>query len=124
MTEGIIQGLTVLTQMLEIAGVSALVIGFIVATKRWIQHIQQQGILPSTHRYRQSLGRTILIGLEILVAATIIKTISVNPTLESMGLLAIMVIIRTIIGWTTVLEIRGRWPWQQAPGTDEIGTKY
>jgi uncharacterized membrane protein len=61
--------------------------------------------------------------LEVLVAATIIKTISVNPTLESMGLLAFMVIIRTIIGWTTVLEIRSRWPWQQAPAADEIVTK-
>jgi uncharacterized membrane protein len=59
-----------------------------------------------------------MIGLEVLVAATIIKTISVNPTLESMGLLAFMVVIRTIIGWTTVLEISGRWPWQKpGPGT-------
>ena len=88
MTDSIAQGLVLLTQILEMAGVSALVLGFIVTTTRWIRHIQQQGILPSINRYRQSLGRTILIGLEILVAATIIKTISVNPSLESMGLLA------------------------------------
>ncbi len=114
MTDSIALGLGLLTQWLEIAGVSALVLGFIIATTRWIRHRQQQGILPSINRYRQSLGRTILVGLEILVAATIIKTISVNPTLESMGLLAFMVVIRTIIGWTTVLEIRGRWPWHKS----------
>jgi uncharacterized membrane protein len=113
-TDSIAQGLALISQMLEIAGVSALVLGFIVATTIWIRHIQQQGLLPSINQYRQSLGRTIMIGLEVLVAATIIKTISVNPTLESMGLLAFMVVIRTIIGWTTVLEISGRWPWQKS----------
>jgi uncharacterized membrane protein len=112
MTEVIAQGLVVITQMLEIAGAGALVIGFIIATTRWFQQMRQKGILSAVGRYRQSLGRTILVGLEILVAATIIKTISVNPSLESMGLLAIMVIIRTILGWATVLEISGRWPWQ------------
>lgn len=64
-------------------------------------------------RYRQSLGRSVLIGLEVLVAATIIKTITVEPSLESLGLLAGMIVIRTILGWTTVLEISGRWPWQK-----------
>ena len=113
MSEIVAQGLGVLIQMFEIAGAGALIIGFIVATTRWFQHIRQQGPLPAISKYRQSLGRTILIGLEILVAATIIKTISVDPSLENMGLLAIMVVIRTMLGWTTVLEISGRWPWQK-----------
>ena len=113
MSEIVAQGLGVLIQMFEIAGAGALIIGFIVATTRWFQHIRQQGTLPAISKYRQSLGRTILIGLEILVAATIIKTISVDPSLENMGLLAIMVVIRTMLGWTTVLEISGRWPWQR-----------
>jgi uncharacterized membrane protein len=55
-----------------------------------------------------------LIGLEILVAATIIKTITLEPTVESMSLLALMVVIRTVLGWTMVLEMSGRWPWQRA----------
>jgi uncharacterized membrane protein len=54
-----------------------------------------------------------LIGLEILVAATIIKTIIVEPSVEGVGLLATMIIIRTMLGWTTVLEVSGRWPWQR-----------
>ena len=70
MTDSIAQGLVLLTQILEMAGVSALVLGFIVTTTRWIRHIQQQGILPSINRYRQSLGRTILIGLEMYVVRT------------------------------------------------------
>lgn len=112
MSETVAQGLGVLVHLLEIAGAGALVLGFIVATVLWFQRIREQGILPAVSKYRESLGRTILIGLEILVAATIIKTISVDPSLKSMGLLAIMVVIRTILGWTTVLEMTGRWPWQ------------
>ena len=64
-------------------------------------------------RYRQSLGRVVLIGLEVLVAATIIKTITFEPSLKSMGQLAGMVLIRTVLGWTMVLEMNGRWPWQK-----------
>jgi uncharacterized membrane protein len=73
----------------------------------------QQRPLVSLDRYRRTLGRSVLIGLEILVAATILKTITVEPSLESMGLLAAMVIVRTMLGWTTALEINGRWPWQR-----------
>ena len=69
--------------------------------------------MPAVERYRQALGRVVLIGLEILVAAMIIKTITFDPTVEGMGLLAIMVAIRTILGWTMGLEISGRWPWQR-----------
>jgi uncharacterized membrane protein len=52
--------------------------------------------------------------LEILVAATIIKTITLDPTLENMGLLAMMIAIRTVLGWSMVLEMNGRWPWQKS----------
>jgi uncharacterized membrane protein len=74
--------------------------------------MRQQDHLAARVRYRQSLGRSVLIGLEILVASTIIKTIIVDPSIESLGILTAMVIIRAMLGWTTVLEINGRWPWQ------------
>ena len=68
--------------------------------------------------YRKSLGRVVILGLEILVAVTIIKTITVEPTVESLGLLALIIVIRTALSWTTVLEMNGRWPWQPAPSAD------
>jgi uncharacterized membrane protein len=114
MPDLVVQGLVLLTHLLEIAGASALVAGFVVATMRWIHQMRKQDVLSATTIYRKSLGRSMLIGLEILVAATIIKTISVDPSLKSMAFLAIMVVIRTILGWTTVLEISGRWPWQKS----------
>jgi uncharacterized membrane protein len=53
------------------------------------------------------------------VAATVIKTITLDPTLRSAGMLAITVVIRTMLSWTTVLEIYGHWPWQKPVATDE-----
>ena len=113
MPDLVVQGIALLAQILEICGASFLILGFIIDTTRWFQRLRQQGPLGALARYRQSLGRSVLIGLEILVAATIIKTIIVEPSLEGMGLLVSMVIIRSMLGWTTVLEISGRWPWQK-----------
>ena len=63
--------------------------------------------------YRQLLGRSILLGLELLVAADIIRTVAVTPTFESVGVLAIIVLIRTFLSFSLELEITGRWPWQK-----------
>lgn len=67
--------------------------------------------------YRQLLGRSILLGLELLVAADIIRTVAVTPTFESVGVLAIIVLIRTFLSFSLELEITGRWPWQKEPRT-------
>jgi uncharacterized membrane protein len=114
MSDEVLHGLEVVARALEIVGAGALVLGFVIATTRCIRRYFREGANPAVARYRQALGRVVLIGLEILVAATIIKTITVDPTLEGMGFLAIMVAIRTILGWTMVLEMNGRWPWQKS----------
>ena len=113
MPEQIHHGLEILTQILELVGASLLVIGFVAATVIYVRQNFQLGGLSALASYRKSLGRVILIGLQILVAATIIKTITVDPSVESLGLLALMIVIRTILSWTTVLETSGRWPWQK-----------
>ena len=113
MSEQMIQGLVFVTQLLEICGAGFLVLGFIFDTTRWVHQMSQQGAGIAMRGYRGSLGRSVLIGLEILVAATIIKTITLEPSFESVGLLAGMIVIRTILGWTTALEVNGRWPWQR-----------
>jgi uncharacterized membrane protein len=66
-------------------------------------------------RYRQlrlRLGRTLLLGLEILVAADIVRTVALEATLESVLVLALLVLVRTFLSWALVVEIEGRWPWQ------------
>jgi uncharacterized membrane protein len=61
------------------------------------------------------IGRSLLLGLEVLVAADIVKTIAHELTFMSLGLLAGLVVVRTFFSWTLVLEIEGCWPWQREP---------
>lgn len=63
--------------------------------------------------YKIRIGRSLLLGLEVLVAADIVKTIAIELTFTSLGLLAGLVLVRTFLSWTLVLEIEGRWPWQR-----------
>lgn len=61
---------------------------------------------------RQHVGRTLLIALELLIAADIIKTVAVEPSFRSLGILGLLVLIRTFLSFALQLELTGRWPWQ------------
>jgi uncharacterized membrane protein len=113
LSDYIAHGLELLILLLEICGAGLLILGFIVATWIWIRQIFQHGFEAALRLYRQALGRSVLIGLEVLVAATIIKTIIIESSIESLGMVVVMIAIRTILGWTTALEIQGKWPWQK-----------
>jgi uncharacterized membrane protein len=66
-------------------------------------------------RYRElkiNLGKALLLGLEILVAADIVRTVALEATIESVGILGLLVIIRTFLSWALVVELENRWPWQ------------
>jgi uncharacterized membrane protein len=64
-------------------------------------------------RFRQQLGRAILLGLELLVAADIIRTVAASPNLTSVAILAAIVLIRTFLSFSLEVETTGRWPWQK-----------
>ena len=66
--------------------------------------------------FRRGLGRAILLGLEFLVAADIIRTVAVTPSGESVAVLGGIVLIRTFLSFSLQLEVTGAWPWQQRPG--------
>jgi uncharacterized membrane protein len=93
-------------------GVAVIVLGIIAATGRALLVAPPPG-LDRYMAYRQNLGRAILLGLELLVAGDIIKTVAVAPTLQNMIVLGAIVLIRTFLSFSLELEINGRWPWQQ-----------
>ncbi|HLO35704.1 MAG TPA: DUF1622 domain-containing protein [Candidatus Deferrimicrobium sp.] len=66
--------------------------------------------------FRQQLGRAILLGLELLVAADIIRTVAVTPTLESVVVLGVIVLVRTFLSFSLEVELTGSWPWQRGRG--------
>ena len=71
---------------------------------------------PAFRALRQNLGRAILLGLEFLVAADIIRTVSTVPTLRQVAVLGAIVAIRTFLSFTLEVELEGRWPWQRRRG--------
>jgi uncharacterized membrane protein len=72
--------------------------------------------------FRRRLGRAILLGLEFLVAADIIRTVAVTPSAESVAVLGGIVLIRTFLSFSLQLEVTGAWPWQQRRATVETET--
>lgn len=105
--------------IIDAAGVAAIALGGVLAAGIAIGRLLRR--TPNTYKlFRSQLGRAILLGLELLVAADIIRTVAITPTLQSVGVLAGIVLIRTFLSWSLELEITGRWPWQQEnPATPE-----
>lgn len=95
----------------DLAGVLIIAIGLIVVTLRFFRDLAINEATAYTG-YRSGIGRTLLLGLEFLVAADIIRTVATTPTFTSVGVLAAIVAIRTFLSWSLQLEIEGRWPWQ------------
>lgn len=103
-------------KIVDVAGVATIVVGILaaslIAAGAMLRKRRDQDIY---HRYRQRLGRSILLGLELLVAADIIRTVAITPTFQSVGVLGLIVVIRTFLSFSLELEITGRWPWQKEP---------
>ncbi len=99
---------------IDLAGVGAIVVAILVASARYAWEIGTRSDPATAFRgYRQRIGRGILLGLELLVAADIIRTVAVAPSFRGLGVLAIIVAIRTFLSFTLELELEGRWPWQK-----------
>ena len=113
MDETLSQALHWTTRAIEVAGILAIVIGTIGATITFIKNRFRGDSLTAFHEYRSSLGRSILLGLEFLVAADIINTVAIEPTLESVAVLAGIVLVRTFLSFALEVEIEGRWPWRK-----------
>jgi uncharacterized membrane protein len=109
-------------KVVDAAGVLAIVLGAAVATASAAGALWRRRPRDDIYRqYRRSLGRSILLGLELLIAADIIRTVAVDPTFQTVGVLGLIVLIRTFLSFALQLEITGRWPWQAQPRDDAHG---
>lgn len=98
---------------LEFFGVGVILIGVAVATVGYVRDLTSSARHETYDRYRANLGRGILLGLEILIGADIIATIIAPLTWESVGLLGLIVLIRTFLSFSLEAEIDGQWPWSR-----------
>lgn len=113
-------------QGIEALAVALIVVVIVAATFHYLLTLLlRRGLVPSAYEdYRRRLGRALLLGLEILVAADIVRTVMLDNTLRSIAGLGILVLIRTFLSWSLMLEVEGRWPWQgRAAAPTDPGTK-
>jgi uncharacterized membrane protein len=99
----------------EVAGVMALVIGTLLAFTVYVGTLLRPGDTSTAYQVlRRNVGKAILIGLELLVAADIVRSVALDATFVSVGVLGLLVLVRTFLSWALEVEIIGTWPWQHA----------
>ena len=98
-------------QGIEVLAVVIILGGIVYSLVRYPFHRRQQ-VEKAYGLLKKMIGRALLLGLEFLVAADIIRTVALSPTMGNIMALGVLVLIRTFLSWSLVVEIEGRWPWQ------------
>jgi uncharacterized membrane protein len=116
------QWIKTISLMIEYLAV-AIIVGMVAySTVRYfvslIRNRNAQG--ASYLEYKHTLGRALLLGLEILVAADVIRTVALEPTWDNIAALGLLVVVRTLLSWTLVVEIEGHWPWRAGTATQKL----
>ena len=96
---------------IEAIGVLVIVIGCVAGTVRLLPQLKSRAMSELYHEYRQLIGRSILLGLEFLIAGDVIRTVIVSHTMTDVAALALMVLVRTFLSFTLTVEIEGKLPW-------------
>lgn len=113
--EQVLDGVEYVALAIELLAVTVIAIGVIYAIGSFLVHHYGSARTRGYERkFRAQLGTSLLVGLEILVAADIIRTVALEPNLENVAILGILVLVRTFLSWSLVVEIEGRWPWRSA----------
>ena len=98
---------------MEVVGVAVIALAFLYATLRAIVELRAK--TPEAYEsLKIYIGRALQLGLEFLVAADIIRTVTVSPTREEILSLGLLIVVRTVLSWSITVEIEGCWPWQVA----------
>lgn len=101
-------GIELLAVAVIIAGV--LMVAVTQGTVRYLFRLKHKGAYES---YKQQLIRPLLMGLELMVAADVIRTVVLEPTISNVAMLGLLVLVRTLLSWSLAVEMEGRWPWQE-----------
>ena len=107
-------------EVLAVAVIVAAVI-VVVVSRGTMRYLFRPGTQGAYESYKLRLGKALLLGLEFLVAADVVRTVTLRPTLNNVAVLGLLVFIRTFLSWSLVVEIEGRWPWQAQAETHSSG---
>jgi uncharacterized membrane protein len=102
------------SQGIQALAVVIIAVSIIFGSARYLVQLSRK--IPRPYRaYKELLGRSLLLALELLVAADVIRTVLLDLTAKGMEILGALVVVRTFLSWSLVVELEGRWPWQVAP---------
>ena len=99
----------------EVLAVLVIIIAIVYGTGRFLVHVSQRRA-DAYRFYKEHLTKAMLLGLEFLVAADIVRTVAIETTLTNVAILGALVVVRTFLSWSLVVEMDGRWPWQGSAG--------
>jgi len=103
----------------QVVGIAVLVIGALLAFALYLKAVRRRETPTAYSGFRRDLGKAILVGLELLVAADIISSVAINPSFATVSVLGLIVLIRTFLSWSLEVEVNGRWPWQSSRSPHE-----
>ncbi len=105
---------------IETIGVLVIIAGSAVSSFRFLSNYSTEAEGYAYRIYRRQLGRSIILGLEFLIAGDIIRTVVVADTLTNVTILGLIILIRTFLSFTLHLEVEGHWPWEQGDDSETV----
>jgi uncharacterized membrane protein len=117
----VLEAIEVVSVAVEVLAIGIIVAGIVMGTLHYWRRSLARPPVPGRYgAYKARMTRALLLGLEILVAADVIRTVALEPTIQAVASLGLLVLVRTFLSWTLVVEEEGRWPWQpRGPGEGE-----
>jgi uncharacterized membrane protein len=101
------------SEWIEIVAVTVIAVAVLVAFVVGLSVVRRSGLAAAIEAVKKQIGRGLLLGLDLLIAADVIRTVTLEPTLENVSALGVLVVVRTFLAWSLVVELDGRWPWQR-----------
>lgn len=100
------------SQAIEVLAVAIILVGVVGGTIRFLVRLTGP---ESYNRYKEILDKALLLGLNVLVAADVVRTVALEPKIMNLLGLGLLVLIRTFVSWSLFVELEKRWPWQKQP---------
>ena len=106
------------SELIEVVAIAVIAVSVLAALVVGVVVLRRSGVQRAIEAVRQQIGRALLLGLDLLIAADVIRTVTLEPTLENVTALGVLVVVRTFLAWSLVVELEGRWPWQARPSPE------
>lgn len=117
----VLEWIKIAALVIEVLAVLIIVVAVFYATARYLIVERGRGGQDWYHQLKLSLGRSMLLGLEVLIAADVVRTVALEFSLQAVAVLGLLALVRTFLAWSIIVELEGRWPWQPPHNPTAIG---